>query len=869
MAKCVWEVISEKLADEISSKKWKEEELYKKKLEEQLLNLLLENKNLDSYNLKNGLSSALNVFIEKSISNDLKTTNDIIQAKSSLSKSQSDFNNNLENFLINEHMTWTVFPSTTWSITSFLNRNYKNLTLWPSIWRALIEVPQINLVNLINKVSLRNIDVDLEIIKWRIKWDFVMPDAWKIEREVTETKHTNLLPTQYNSIMKILSMPGNKLTDISWWLIEKWVAWAKWKIYWRIFKEKLIEKYNELSNTWKDYAYILFKDDSKLSIENKARKFNLLQQVRREARKEASKLIFDYAENPLLIHKLETFIPFTNYMYSWIRSVQRYPQTMWFLVTFLNQLNNQYWEPSQYLDEEWQKIDAWISLRFWILASLWLWWVWLNLQRLMHFSPTQTNIQSAPIYTWLTNRDDWRFQKFYKDWEIDDYFGLTFSMFSPTLQKFFDWISHLTNPVEWKENHYKNFTESIAYIVTWMVIKDKTQSILWEDYINKDFDKMLSIWKNQLKVFLEHPTNKEKWLTIRSIEAAKEAKELWLLNTSYEKNPRDLALEIFVWNWIRWDIVDKEVVNTNQKEMRKLVEMILPSQSDWTWDFLDFLNKVESFSKSQKFKDFQNYSPAMYDIYKHYSDNNEYYKQRTKIYETIKNWDETEKKDASIKLVALNYRFEWDEDMTLNEKFNALKYWTLKKPLISKWNDILPAWPVMTEWYFNSFENIWGYVKEYINQSNAVIWLKKIRNLYWNLSYANTGSKKEYYANLAKQVQEEWKNAFRLFKETATPEFHLYLLSKEFEDFSKNYDNYSSIYYNNENQKDLKKSSDLIDRLNWLKWLDENILKNTFWNNKDDIIINLSKSIMNNYDKEDIAKLQNDNLNNIINSLKQ
>lgn len=131
-------------------------------------------------------------------------------------------------------------------------------------------------------------------------------------------------------------------------------------------------------------------------------------------------MFLDYGENPLLVQKMEQIIPFTNYMYSGVRMISRYPKSMLFMATMLNNMQYAYGEDVWYNDDEGNRIDAGISLRMPILASIGLGGVGLNVQRFLQFSPASTSLSPLPIFSYLTNRDDFRFKTFYESGKIND-----------------------------------------------------------------------------------------------------------------------------------------------------------------------------------------------------------------------------------------------------------------------------------------------------------------------------------------------------------------------------------------------------------------------------------------------------------------
>lgn len=152
----------------------------------------------------------------------------------------------------------------------------------------------------------------------------------------------------------------------------------------------------------------------KISHGNQIKKNNILQEIKRKATAEAKKMFFNYVDNPMIIHKLEEYVPFSNFMYSGMRQMTRYPKSMMFIATALNQMQYSFGDEIWYEDEDGQKIDAGVRLRMPILASIGLGNVQLNANRFASFTPTSTHLDTVPLFSFITNRDDYRWKPFYE-----------------------------------------------------------------------------------------------------------------------------------------------------------------------------------------------------------------------------------------------------------------------------------------------------------------------------------------------------------------------------------------------------------------------------------------------------------------------
>lgn len=238
---------------------------------------------------------------------------------------------------------------------------------------------------------------------------------------------------------------------------------------------------------------------------NQIRKNHIVQEVKRKARTEASKMFFNYADNPLYIQKMEQIVPFTNYMYSGVRLLSRYPKSMMFTTVMLNNMQSAYGEDIWYTDDEGEKVDAGIALRFPILSSIGLGGVGINAQKMMSFSPANTSVSPLPIFSWLTNREDYRFKTFYQNGNVDDLIDAGFSTLGGTIGRIFKGVKHLPDAYDPNYNPVADITSSLFYMATGFPIKDKTQSMAAKAYFEKDVDYLLGLSDMQLNQFFKRP----------------------------------------------------------------------------------------------------------------------------------------------------------------------------------------------------------------------------------------------------------------------------------------------------------------------------------------------------------------------------
>lgn len=286
--------------------------------------------------------------------------------------------------------------------------------------------------------------------------------------------------------------------------IENWM-------YHSLFQKKMIERAMELDghkgsvDSWTpSTSSYLFKDN--ITLANQVRKNHIIQEVKRKARTEASKLFFNYADNPLYIQKMEQLVPFTNYIYSGVRTLSRYPKSMIFSAVMLNNLQSAYGQDVWYVDDQGEKVDAGMSLRMPILASIGLAGVGINIQKLMTFSPGNTNLNPLPIFSFLTNREDFRYKKFYQTGSVDDLIDVGLTTLGGTIGRLFKGMKNLGDPFDRTYNPVEDITATLTYMATGFPIKDKTQNFATKAYFEKDIDYLLGLSDMQLNQFFKRPS---------------------------------------------------------------------------------------------------------------------------------------------------------------------------------------------------------------------------------------------------------------------------------------------------------------------------------------------------------------------------
>jgi len=778
---------------------------------------------------------------------ELKTENDKIISTSHLEKSISRFQMEMEKHLKEDRNYSFGDPGSLGNrLLKFLNKNYRGMILGPSLWRPFMEIAQAGITTLTAKID--------ELMTFNIPEWLKIPDAGNLDKNIKYSARefelsrnmfwTNLLTTEEWAMAKLFNKPGQYMMELQSGVMNKlWMPEMENTLYHINFKKKYIEKAIELErkellkllDSWKitkdEYkeryqditvsslgpnnraSWFLFKDN--ITPGNRTIKNNILQEIKRKARTEASKMFFDYAENPLLVQKMEQLVPFTNFVYSWVRMLSRYPKSMLFTATMLNNLQYAYGEEAFYTDDQGEKIDAGMMYRFPALAAVGLGWVGLNVQRFMQFSPASTGLNPLPIVSFLTNREDFRYKNFYEKGGTSELIDVALTTLGGSIGRIFKWARHLNDPYEKWVNPVKDITEPLAYMLTGMPIKDKTQWTAWSKVIEWDYDYLLSLSDMQLNQWFKHPTNAEKWWDRKTLEAAKIAKDMWLLGwEDATKWERDLLVAI-TGLWIDPKVYDPKEYRHSMDVMNNLLEITVGKAfSETGGDGFDlFLSRAETFSKDPKFKNFEKFNKKLYESYKHYGELAPWYRQQNDARKL--QWEDDTRLKGTAKMFALRYRFEGDEGMTFDQKTSYIMSGKLKKVIMLPENNAmwLPAWPAMTEEYLRTLDHKWPYVQEYMKQANNVIALEKARKLFFQLGFAQTStSKKQEYFDLANSVYNKERKAFDDFKRSWTMEYELYMLSDDAQSLTERLEKWNEYIQNQYKQK-AKVEASKFDRL--------------------------------------------------------
>lgn len=791
----------------------------------------------------------------------LLTENKKILDTSHLEKSIANFHNDLERFLIDKDMTWSGNPGSTFvKVLRFLSKNYKLNTLGPAMGRVIFEPIQAAITTGIIKLDeITSFQVP-ENMKWK------MPNWGKLDKTEDYAKReywngygiywANMLQGGEMFWWKFLNAVGQSLINIQSWIISKPMGAMENVIFQSIADKMFIQKSKIKWNEWMTKDLIAEGNKIKLS--------NTINEIKRKATAEAKKLFFNYVDNPLLVHKLGEYLPFANYMYSGIRLMSRYPKSFMFLATALDNAQYTYWEEVWYIDDDGQRIDDGIKLRFGALAAVWLWNVQLNVGRIMSASPTSTTLSPIPIFSYLTNREDPRWKKFYDSGSVYDAVDLALSTMGGTIGQVLSAGRHISDPYDKRYTPVSDMASTIWYMMTGAPIRDKTQNAAIQAYINGDVDFLLTLSDIQLNAFFKRAGTWKNELNLskKSLEMAKVAKDMGLYGWSYEKDPTKAILQALTWLGIHENVVWWKQYKEATDDMTHLLELVLWDQFDYKGSsdgFAKFINNCKTFIDKKWSKEFERFNPVLYKNYKYYADNFDYYDNQAK-YGKVVNEKGANSVDAIAMQFAIKYRFKWDEGMSVQEKTQAIISWKLKDVMFSPANEAagVPRWITMTDGYWKHMDNKGYLVKHYLQSANEVIALNKTRSLFYSLAYAekdkgNTKKSQEYF-NKAKNIYNKEQEAYKYFHlHGDKTDFALFVLSKDGQSIQDKMNNVSG-YINNQYKKDAKATTAKFDKLVAMTPKEREAFKNAFNTDVDLKINKMGREMLNDTANQNYAQ---------------
>lgn len=752
--------------------------------------------NLNDPRFKSEVTSIIEGHQTSTAGDKLKKANDQVYKNTGLQRATKEYKVAMEQHIREQNATGN-FQGTMGAITTFLNKQFKSYTVALSLGRFLNESSQAWLLALTNKfsqlssspfrkerfASMLGLAEDKLPLPGNISRESFIKREFEWESNIFGGK-----ATEHNDVLDMLDKPAAKLRELGGRMLDMSVGRIEQFFYQTEFYRSM---WDYVTKNGKDASSFLWKDN--ITSQNKLKKEKLMQQWKREARDSTKTAFFDYSANPLIVNKLETFVPFTNFMYNGLKLLNKYPATFLFGATLLNNAQYAYGQSSQYLDDDGQMIDAGQSLRIPILASLGLDQVALNMNRMLQITPGSIGVRPLAVYNFLTGREDPRFKKFYKSGTFQDYADIGLSMVSPPIQKV---VNALVNwdknkDLEGKsQNSLADLNESIAYLTTGVIFKDKTTSAAWQYYIDKDYDTVLGLSNMQKQRFFAQDSMIKKWITEKTIKALKKAKDLGVLN--FSDNSYENAIVTLSGLPIHDSLATESILREDGDMVRNLAEVAIGKNfidKNYENSFESTLSKWKELYADKNFKEFSKAMPVYGASIKHFVENERYYSDRADAFKLRSSQSESDRLNGELKLLALNYRFKGDEGMSLTEKISAMKYGKLDSPMFyGSSKDWIPAHSVMmTPEYLSSLQYKGSQVSNYIEKTNSVSALNQMRTVFYGLAYAaNTIADKNKYFDLAKKMYTMSVDAEHELKVSGTPEYALFQLSPDYKKFQEN-----------------------------------------------------------------------------------
>lgn len=819
-----------------------------------LLDLVWQYKNdVHSQQFKDDAQALIESTIDTGLIRKLEWENGKLLATANAEKSIFKFQTDLEKYLVEGWMTWVGDPGATHTkIIRFLNKTYKFNTLWPVLGRVFMEPFQAMSVLWMEKLdTYMNHKIPVEYKGKVPNWGRLNKNQPFAQREFGNgfgIYGANTLKVKEFGVSKVVNAIGSSLLKLQAGIMDPAMSKIENELYQSIADKMWMEKVKMPGGEY------LVKD--MLTPQNQVKKNNTIQEIKRKATAEAKKMFFNYVDNPLVIHKMEEYIPFTNFLYSGLRQMVRYPKSMMFISSVLNQMQYTFGDEAWYEDEDWQRIDAGVRLRMPILASIGLGNVQINANRFVTFTPTSVGIGMSPLFSYITNRDDYRWKKYYETGKIGDLIEWAMVSMWGTLPRLISDASRIEPWKKWETDYWSNVASTLGYMATGMPMKDKTQMAATQAFILWDVDSLLNM--NDLQ-FQEFARRQSRWgwkdwetvLTKKWIEIAKKAMDMWLMDQGNKPNsfwkievtPEQARKKIIlavVGMWLHDSVVDKTQLKEQSENIMHLADLIVWSEipNPWSSDFMGFVNKVNELSKEKWFKEFEAYSPAMYKIWNHYVENYNYYKDDDKTKKIgAEKWYGS--KDHLSHLLANKYQFEWDEGMSIDQKVIALQSGKIYKVKLAVANNDagIPAGPLMTSWYWKHLDNKWALVNNYLQDANELMGYQSIRKFYGSMYYAAKTSWDKKWANeywqksqIAYNKEKESYRKFHLsWDATSWQEF---LLSDANQSFKNKVDK-ASQYVSNQQSRDAKITAKKFDKYSSMSEKEKDIMKNVFHTNVD------------------------------------
>lgn len=628
------------------------------------------------------------------------------------------------------------------SVFDFTNKLYKSLNVGIAVGRVISEPIQAKGLHLVDNLNKGYYKVTNKVKFQGMIANEVpggtMPIIGKFSTEFQNIQKSSLLLKHDKEMASKLFVAGiqkvKRVTNKVASVYTNRVGKIEQKFYEDDYMTGIWKRYNEMKVRGDD-ASILFKND--LSIGQARKKNNILSELRRKSEKKTAEVFFgNYNTHPLFVQKMEDVMPFTNFLYSGAKIINRYPKSILMASNMLMSLQNQFGEEQTVIDEDGNRIAVGKKWGFPMLGFLGFGNVAINTQRLLQVSPTEMAGSAYPILSYLTGTDDWRVRKYYQELAdgVPNAFGWLMSdAISPTFRNISD-FAHTGDVSE--------LVNGLGYYATGFVMKDRTQSEMITDYFNGDYKKLLNYGDSQFAEFANNEKiHGDKKPTKKSIEALLFAEDLGLIGD--KQNPYDKTMRII--SKASLAHLPKETQNQDKLALKNGVDAILGKKIYGDKFDKNWLTKIATLFNSDYYEDFREIMPEYAKALDHYAEHFDYYDQLFTANEVAyggkSSWED--KEDAHLTLTALRYKFRNEPDnishiSNLERKKQMIKKGTLNEVLYDA-EDV----PVLTSNYEAALDYKGPFVEAYAKGVAGAEAARNLKMVYMSLAETTASAKKK------------------------------------------------------------------------------------------------------------------------------
>lgn len=552
-------------------------------------------------------------------------------------------------------------------------KTYKNLSVGIAAGRAVIEAVNSGIILFTEAVKLLSKgSITDDAFKSRFKNipDIKIPKPTEFKTGVYEDFIINNLgDSSPKNRSKILRDFNNSMSKIAGFVSGKFVnvipSKMAQKYYDMQFRNALFKEVSKNDGSHRQKTYLL-KDPSTLSWQDRQQYGASMRYLEEVARKETEKAFFNYDLNPLLVHKLESAIPFSNFMFSGFRLLKKHPRSILGAnVLFASAINNYGDQVGYIMDDENGdpvRVDYGKRVKLPLLgmyagASI-------NFNRLLQFSPSDTRLGVAPIFSYLTGDSDWRVKKWLNG-EMSG-FELAAGAVSPS-------ISQLAAGII--ENDYQKRFSALSYLLTGLSSKSSAHAKVANDfYIKQDYQAVKDAPQSVKEHLFDQFNKKNKGVKFddSTLDAMIAAKDLGLIGDPAKRNSfgmyeREDAFKdsikthgmmmALAANGTKDPLASEDYYKETGREVAEFTKWVVgddffKNSSDPEW-----MDKVEQFVKDGHLEKFKVVNPAYGEAMQHFYDNRKYYSDMREAQSMAYSTDssEEEKMLGKAKLLALKY----------------------------------------------------------------------------------------------------------------------------------------------------------------------------------------------------------------------